>query len=98
MVYRLITYRYRDETTPEQVDELHRLIEALNDAVGGDVTIMYGPDRLPQNEDPRREAYLVIAKDENLLLNHYAPHPLHVEMLNRLDWLEDMVAADLYQP
>jgi hypothetical protein len=97
VVYRMISYRYRDETTQEQIEEMHRLIELLDEAVGSDVTVMYGADRLPQNEDPRREAYLVVAESEDLLLNHYQPHPLHQEMLNRLDWLEDMVAADLHR-
>jgi hypothetical protein len=98
MIYRLITYRYRDETTREQVDELHRLMDDLDAALGDDVTVIYGPNKLPENNDQRREAYLVIAKDEDALLKHYRPHPLHEEMLARLDWLEEMAAADLHKP
>jgi hypothetical protein len=79
------------------VDELHKLIDDLDEALGPDVTVLYGPNRIPENDDPRREAYLVMAKDEDLLLNHYAPHPRHQEMLARLDWLEDMAAADLHR-
>jgi len=95
LIYRLITYRYRDDTTVAQIDELHQLMQELDSALAPEIKVLYGPDVMPANKDPRREAYLVIAPDGDKLLNYYQPHPLHQEMLARLDWLEDMVAADL---
>jgi len=52
MIYRVITCRYRDETTPDQVDELRRLMDDLDAALRDDVTVMYGPEQAAGERRP----------------------------------------------
>ncbi|HPH47347.1 MAG TPA: Dabb family protein [Chryseolinea sp.] len=96
-VKHIVIFKYKEKTTPAQIEEVTQAFKALKGKIPGIVSFEYGVNNSPENLNKGfTHAYLLTFKDV-ASRDAYLPHPEHNkfgELLGRLDVLEEPFVVD----
>lgn len=77
MVEHIVCFKFKPETTEEQIDTLIRRLQALKEAIPTVVDLTAGKTFTPERGQGYSAA-LVVRFNDKAGLNFYQPHPKHV--------------------
>jgi hypothetical protein len=76
-VHHIAFFKFKPSTTPEQIDEVFRIIEDLKVRIPGIVGLSWGPNVSPEGLDQGYTHSFVMTFESVAARDHYLPHPVH---------------------
>jgi len=96
MVEHIVCFKFKPETTEEQVQELIRRLKALKDEIPTVVDLTAGKTFTPERGQGFTAA-LVVRFNDRAGLDYYQPHPKHMAVKEYIGQICDSVLAIDYE-
>jgi len=83
MVHHVVLFKFYENTTPKQIDDLAKALESLSHKIPGIKHYIWGPSiSIEHLEKGYTHGFIMTFKDKTIRDN-YVPHPLHKELVKK---------------